>query len=284
MTANILWAEGETSSYLHHDGSDNFLMVLSGSRDALVARPSASEALYADDFVVDNGLSPIDPDAIDLARYPRVSEVQWYHGKLETGDILYIPQFWWHQLRGSGSPAIAISLWFQSFNFDARFTVPDHEVVATANEFERYVSEEPDSIVCTPGAHAFGRLADTLGNETEFAKLEDPRPQLPPDNTPIKIPITTTIPKTPVPALMLGTARLGDRAEEVLKMALDIGYRGFDSGATDGYSEATLGRVLAESGVPRSDLFITAKLNPKDHGYDRALASVRESLTALQTK
>jgi mannose-6-phosphate isomerase-like protein (cupin superfamily) len=281
VTANLLWAHGNTSSYLHHDGSDNFLIVLSGSRDALVAAPNASAALYADDFIVASGLSPIDPDAINLTSHPRVAEVEWHHGELRAGDILYIPQYWWHQLEGSGAPGTAISLWFQSFNFDANLTVPDDLVVASTAEFEALVDTAPETIACRPGAFAFSQVIGHLGNSTEYASNMDQRPQLPPSTT---IPISRTIPGTVVPAVMLGTARLEGRAEEVIKTALDVGYRAFDSGAITGYSETSLGQVLAESAVPRTELFITTKLNPRFHGYDSTLASFRESLAALQTE
>ena len=37
------------------------------------------------------------------------------------GDLLYIPQYWFHHVRSSGSPNIAINIWFGQFNFDDNF-------------------------------------------------------------------------------------------------------------------------------------------------------------------
>ena len=34
---------------------------------------------------------------------------------LKAGDILYIPQHWWHHVRSFDCPNIAISLWFHPF-------------------------------------------------------------------------------------------------------------------------------------------------------------------------
>lgn len=34
---------------------------------------------------------------------------------LKAGDILYIPQHWWHHVRSYNCPNIAISLWFHPF-------------------------------------------------------------------------------------------------------------------------------------------------------------------------
>jgi len=232
---------------------------------------------------VDTGLSPIDPDAVDLQKHPRVTEVQWYRSTLHAGDILYIPQYWWHQLQGQGSPSVAVSMWIQSFQFDSRYTVSDSMVVETTAQFEEFLKDEPATITCLPGQYAFGRISTRLGNASEYAKNADTRPTMPPAGITAKISLSQTIPNTTVPAVMLGTAKLGDDAEAVITAALTVGYRGFDSGAIRGYSEATLGRVLQESGLARDKFFITAKLNPRDHGYDSTLTSVRASLDDLKT-
>ena len=34
---------------------------------------------------------------------------------LNAGDVLYIPQHWWHHVRSLECPNIAISLWFHAF-------------------------------------------------------------------------------------------------------------------------------------------------------------------------
>ena len=35
--------------------------------------------------------------------------------------MLYIPQYWWHQVRSFHQPNIAVSLWFDVFNFQKEF-------------------------------------------------------------------------------------------------------------------------------------------------------------------
>ena len=44
------------------------------------------------------GLAPLDPDEIDLVKFPRVAEVGYFIAELEEGDMMYIPQFWYHQV------------------------------------------------------------------------------------------------------------------------------------------------------------------------------------------
>jgi 2,5-diketo-D-gluconate reductase A len=68
----------------------------------------------------------------------------------------------------------------------------------------------------------------------------------------------------------------GEAAEHAVTAALAAGYRHIDTAAIYRNEEA-VARGIAASGVPRAELFITSKLQPKDHGagaYDAALASL----------
>ena len=112
--AHLLWSSGNTSSYLHHDGYHNILAVLDGTKRVLLAAANQSSNLYADEFTVGPGLSPIDPDSVDIEAYPRAAELtSLWEVVLHEGDALYIPQYWWHHVHSeSGSRNIALSVWF----------------------------------------------------------------------------------------------------------------------------------------------------------------------------
>lgn len=57
---------------------------------------------------------------------------------------------------------------------------------------------------------------------------------------------------------------------DVVSVALDAGYRLIDTAA--GYqNEEGVGQAIADSGLPRDELFITTKLANSDQGYDAAL-------------
>ncbi|KAJ6654183.1 hypothetical protein lerEdw1_007280 [Lerista edwardsae] len=89
-----------------------------------------------------------------------------------------------------------------------------------------------------------------------------------------------------MPLLGLGTFRL--RGEEAVRLsveaALQNGYRLVDTAAVYG-NEAALGRVLGETlpryGLGRSDLFLTSKLSPRDHGEEAAEKACLRSLQEL---
>lgn len=86
-----------------------------------------------------------------------------------------------------------------------------------------------------------------------------------------------------LPALGLGTYRLKDDVVFTsVKTALELGYRAIDTAQIYGNEEA-IGRALAESNVPRSELFITTKIWTDNLGKDKLLPSLKESLKKLQT-
>ncbi|MBW4716941.1 aldo/keto reductase [Saccharothrix obliqua] len=62
--------------------------------------------------------------------------------------------------------------------------------------------------------------------------------------------------------------------------ALRVGYRSVDTAAAYG-NEESVGRAVADSGVPRDELFITTKLWNTDQGYDEALRAFDTSLRKL---
>ena len=84
-----------------------------------------------------------------------------------------------------------------------------------------------------------------------------------------------------IPALGLSTAGLSPAAAEAaVAEALATGYRLIDTAATDGNEEA-VGRAVAASGVPREELYVTAKLATADQGFQSSQDACRASLQRL---
>lgn len=66
-----------------------------------------------------------------------------------------------------------------------------------------------------------------------------------------------------------------------MKAAYDAGYRLFDT-AQLYENEAEVGIALQELSLPREELFITTKVREENEGYQKTIASVKESLHKLQ--
>lgn len=84
-----------------------------------------------------------------------------------------------------------------------------------------------------------------------------------------------------MPVLGFGTFQMGGAAcTESVKAALEAGYRMIDTAEAYGNEEA-VGAALAESGVPREELFLITKMNFRS--YENARAAVEASLNHLRT-
>ncbi|MFE6735320.1 aldo/keto reductase [Microbacterium sp. NPDC057650] len=84
-----------------------------------------------------------------------------------------------------------------------------------------------------------------------------------------------------MPQLGFGVFQVPDAETTVaVAAALQAGYRSIDTAAVYG-NEAGVGRAIAESGLPREELFITSKVWVSDHGYDNALRAYDEALERL---
>ncbi len=72
-----------------------------------------------------------------------------------------------------------------------------------------------------------------------------------------------------------------DECERCVLDALDAGYRLIDT-AQAYYNEEAVGRALQKTTVPREDIFLTTKVWVTEFGYEKAKASVLESMRRLQ--
>lgn len=73
-----------------------------------------------------------------------------------------------------------------------------------------------------------------------------------------------------------------EECERCVSEALQVGYRSIDT-AQAYANEEGVGNAIRKSGIPREELFITTKVWISNAGYDKAKASIVESLNKLQT-
>ncbi|MFT3761601.1 MAG: aldo/keto reductase [Pseudoxanthomonas sp.] len=72
-----------------------------------------------------------------------------------------------------------------------------------------------------------------------------------------------------------------DETAQVVRTAFGLGYRHIDTAAIY-RNEAGVGAAIAESGIPRDELFVTTKLWNADQGHDNALRALDASLSKLK--
>jgi diketogulonate reductase-like aldo/keto reductase len=86
-----------------------------------------------------------------------------------------------------------------------------------------------------------------------------------------------------MPILGLGVFQVRDQklCEEAVFEAIKTGYRLIDTSAIY-LNEEAVGKAIKKSGVPRTELFITTKLEIEHISYDKAKTGFKDSLKRLQ--
>lgn len=88
-----------------------------------------------------------------------------------------------------------------------------------------------------------------------------------------------------IPQIGVGTWTLrGETARQNVRLALEAGFRHIDT--AQGYeNETEVGQGIADSGVPRSEIFVTTKVNTgiMRRGKQAVIDSIDESLSKLNT-
>lgn len=86
-----------------------------------------------------------------------------------------------------------------------------------------------------------------------------------------------------MPRIGYGTYKCTDGSDEqIVKMALEAGYRLLDTAAAY-KNEEFVGKAILESGIKREEIFLTSKVWKTRLGYEETKRSFEESLERLQT-
>ncbi|WP_437883870.1 cupin-like domain-containing protein [Pseudomonas sp. LRF_L74] len=101
-----------TLTPLHRDDSDNFFAQVWGRKSFILAAPHHREALGTWSTSPDGGLEgcSFNPDAPDYEAFPAAREVTFYRVVVEAGEILFIPDGWFHQVE-SVSTSLSVNFW-----------------------------------------------------------------------------------------------------------------------------------------------------------------------------
>lgn len=87
-----------------------------------------------------------------------------------------------------------------------------------------------------------------------------------------------------IPCIGYGTWQTpdGETARTSVSKAIGLGYRHIDTAAAYG-NEASVGAGIKDSGIARSDLFITSKVWNTERGYDKTMKAFEKTLSDLGT-
>jgi len=115
--ARLWMSGGNTTSSLHFDTHENYMLQLDGSKDVFMWHPNESHKFYSD-FHNKFGLSPVSADYVDLERYPEFGNSAPLHATVHAGDAFYIPDGYWHLIVSHGPRNVAVALEFSPWTYD----------------------------------------------------------------------------------------------------------------------------------------------------------------------
>lgn len=112
-----IWIGNRVAVATHHDLNSNIAVAMAGRRHFTLFPPEQVGNLYIGPFEFTPAGTPIslaDPEAPDLARFPRFADAlaAAQTAELEPGDALYIPYMWWHHVRSLDPISILVNYWW----------------------------------------------------------------------------------------------------------------------------------------------------------------------------
>jgi hypothetical protein len=109
-----LWLGGAVHTRTHNDHDHNLACVIAGRRRFVLFPPGQITNLYVGPLDNPPPLSLVDPEAPDLARFPRYREAIAVArvAFLEPGDALFMPRYWWHHVTSLDPYNAMVNYWW----------------------------------------------------------------------------------------------------------------------------------------------------------------------------
>lgn len=151
-----LWcSSGGTTSVLHEDDGENFLMLLAGTKEVMLVHQDHAQNLYAH-AAKHQGTSAVHQDTVDHVNFPNFKHIKWLKATLEAGDTLYIPHSYWHQVNSKGRN-LAVNFWW-GHKDDFKWWDPENRSeydvrrfgAKKAMPFDLLKGRGPEMLPCTP--------------------------------------------------------------------------------------------------------------------------------------
>eukprot|EP00658_Telonema_sp_P-2_P003689 TRINITY_DN1137_c0_g1_i3.p1 TRINITY_DN1137_c0_g1~~TRINITY_DN1137_c0_g1_i3.p1 ORF type:complete len:335 (+),score=67.71 TRINITY_DN1137_c0_g1_i3:197-1201(+) len=151
---NHWFSSGGTVSVLHADSFENINCLLDGEKQILMFSYNLTQEHLHWDHRPNHGHSAVDPDSVDMIKFPGFQDLEYWRVDMHKGDCLFIPVGWYHQVR-SGRPGernLGINIWFHTPDVDAeQCTDPSTPLPVSAAEFhgqefplEQELEEDPE--------------------------------------------------------------------------------------------------------------------------------------------
>jgi hypothetical protein len=105
---------------IHHDFTNNLFVQVQGRKKVILYPPDPDAAFYRLPFKSHDGRSSWHISRVgsfntaDYERYPLFREAKPLEVVVDAGSILFIPNFYWHEVHSLDSPSISLSYWWDA--------------------------------------------------------------------------------------------------------------------------------------------------------------------------
>lgn len=179
------WIGNAARVQTHYDIMYNIACNVSGQRTFTLFPPDQLKNLYPGPFdftPAGTPISMVDVEDPDYDRYPLYTQAEAVAevAVLQPGDALYVPYFWWHNVRSEGPLNILVNYWWNEARDDgmsayhAFYTalvslrhMPDDQRDAWRNVFDHYIFRRHGD----PLAHLPVRNHGILGEQSAGGML-----------------------------------------------------------------------------------------------------------------
>ncbi|KAL1915775.1 uncharacterized protein VTP21DRAFT_6534 [Calcarisporiella thermophila] len=111
VLTNVWIGPAGTVSPLHHDPYHNLFVQVVGSKFFRLHSPNETKYLYPHDDGMLSNTSQVDPERVDVKRFPLYNSAEYIDCVIGPGEVLYVPPGWWHYVK-SLSTSFSVSFWF----------------------------------------------------------------------------------------------------------------------------------------------------------------------------
>ena len=146
LSSNLLLVgERGNTTPAHYDEQQNIFAQLDGTKRCVLFSPDDFRCLYP--FPLHHPCdrqSQVDLYAPDLARFPRFAEARPFEAVLEPGELLYIPQYWWHHIENLTDECVSLNFWFKDQQKPQKLVLPlsGHQHLAMRRNIEKLVANK----------------------------------------------------------------------------------------------------------------------------------------------
>ena len=152
-----LWLGGAVHTRTHNDRDHNLACVIAGKRRFVLFPPEQVTNLYVGPPDNPPPLSLVDPEAPDLARFPRYVDAiaAARVAFLEPGEALFMPRYWWHHVASLDPYNAMVNYWWGGSD------TPNDAFLTALLAFRDLPSGERDYWREMIAAYVFGERGDT---------------------------------------------------------------------------------------------------------------------------